>query len=75
MWQDPIVEEVHRIRDEHARKFNYDLHAICEDFRAKQLLSAHKIVSRQPRRPVPPVIQQHAPAKSLATASLRQDGG
>ena len=74
MWQDPIVEEVRRIRDEHAKKFNSDLHAICEDFRAKQLLSAHKIVSRQPRRPVPPAAQQNVPAELLATASLRHDG-
>ena len=38
----PIVEEVRRIRDEHARKFNYDLHAICEDFRRKQLSSGRR---------------------------------
>ncbi len=51
MWQDPVVEEVRRIRDEYAKKFNYDLHAICEDFRKKQLSSDHKVVSHQPRRP------------------------
>ena len=27
---DPIVEEVRRFRDEHARKFNYDLDAIFD---------------------------------------------
>lgn len=61
MWQDPIVEEVHRIRDEHARRFDYDLHAICEDFREKQLLSRRVVVSRQPRRPVPHGVQQGKP--------------
>ena len=30
---DPIVEEVRTHRDEHARKFDYDLNRICEDFR------------------------------------------
>ncbi len=30
---DPIVEEIRKYRDEHARKFNYDLNRICEDFR------------------------------------------
>lgn len=30
---DPIVEEVRKHRDEHARKFDYDLNRICEDFR------------------------------------------
>ena len=33
MWKDPIVEEVRKIRQEHAAKFNYDLKAICEDIR------------------------------------------
>ena len=51
MWQDPIVEEIHRIREEHAKKFNYDLHAICEDIRKKQAQSFRKVVSRPPRRP------------------------
>ena len=51
MWHDPIVEEIHRIRDEHAKKFGYDLHAICEDLRKKQAASGRKVVSLQPRRP------------------------
>jgi hypothetical protein len=33
---DPIVEEIHRIRDELSRKFNYDVHAIFEDLRAQE---------------------------------------
>lgn len=33
MWTDPIVEETRRIRDEHAKKFNYDLRAIFEDIK------------------------------------------
>jgi hypothetical protein len=33
MWTDPIVEETRRIRDEHARKFNYDLSAIFADIK------------------------------------------
>lgn len=51
MWKDPIVEEIHRIRDEHARKFNYDLHAICEDIRKKQAASSRTVISRPPRSP------------------------
>jgi len=52
MWKDTIVEEIHRIREEHAKEFNYDLHAICEDIRKKQGKSNHKVVSRQPRKSV-----------------------
>lgn len=33
MWIDPIVEETRRIRDEHARRFDYDLAAICADLK------------------------------------------
>ena len=52
MWRDPIVEEVHRIRAEHAESFGYDLHAMCESYRQAQKSSGHKVVSRPPRRPV-----------------------
>ncbi len=52
MWHDPIVEEIHRIRDEHAKKLNYDLHAICEDLRKKQATSGIKVISRLPRRSI-----------------------
>ncbi len=30
MLQDPIVEEIHRIREEYAKRLIYDLHKICE---------------------------------------------
>ena len=33
MWEDPIVEEVRKIREEHAAKFKYDLDAIYRDLK------------------------------------------
>jgi hypothetical protein len=33
MWTDPIVEELHRIREAHAARFNNDLWKIAEDLR------------------------------------------
>ncbi len=36
MKDDPIVAEVRRVRDQLARKFNYDIHAIFEDLRRRQ---------------------------------------
>ena len=36
MLNDPIVEEILRIRDEHAARFNYDLDAIFDDFEKSQ---------------------------------------
>ncbi len=47
---DTIVEEVRKIRDDYARRFNYDLHAMCDDLRHEQELSVAAIVSF-PKRP------------------------
>ncbi len=33
MKSNPILDEIRRIRDEHAKQFNYDLDAICADHR------------------------------------------
>lgn len=60
MWRDPIVEEIRRIRDEHARKFNYDLHAICEDIRQRQASSGRTVVSRPARKAERGSAPQHA---------------
>lgn len=45
MWKDPIVEEIQKIRESHAKKFNYDMSAIYEDLKAKELKSEWKIVT------------------------------
>jgi hypothetical protein len=42
---DPIVEEIHKIRKEFAEKFDYNVDAMYEDLRKKQLESNRKIVS------------------------------
>jgi hypothetical protein len=36
MIEDPIVNEIRRIRQTYAEKFNNDLHAICEDLRRQE---------------------------------------
>ena len=48
--RDPINEEIHKYREEHARKFNFDLRAICEDLRAMQRSSHLKVVRLPPNR-------------------------
>jgi hypothetical protein len=47
--KDTIVEEIRGFRDEHAKKFNYDLDAICEDFKAHQLNCGYKLVKLKPK--------------------------
>jgi len=51
MQSDPIVDEVRKARDEYAKRFNYDLDAICRDLQEKQRLSHKKAISLPPKRP------------------------
>jgi hypothetical protein len=36
MWEDPIVEEVHRTREKLAAEYNFDVKAIFADLRKRQ---------------------------------------
>lgn len=45
------VEEVRKVRDAYAKKFNYDLDAICRDLQEKQRSSNKKVISLPPKRP------------------------
>ena len=50
---DPIVDEVRRVRDAHAARFNYDLDAIFQDIKKREKESGLVFiqgVARQPRR-------------------------
>ena len=51
MIDDPIVAEVRKARDEYARRFNYDLDAICNDLQQRQTQAGRKVVSFPPKRP------------------------
>ena len=51
MQLDPIVEEVRKARDAYAKRFNYDLDAICQDLQEKQRLGKRKVISLPPKRP------------------------
>jgi hypothetical protein len=50
---DPIVEEVRRIRDAHAARFNYDLDAIFQDIKDQEKKCGYKFVSGAARQPLP----------------------
>ncbi|MBW3538915.1 MAG: hypothetical protein KY476_01465 [Planctomycetes bacterium] len=55
MRNDPIVEEIRRVRQEHSDRFGGDLHAICEDLRRQERESGRKYVSFAAKRPLQPV--------------------
>ncbi|QLE58359.1 hypothetical protein [Nostoc sp. TCL26-01] len=45
MWQDEILDEIHQIREEHAKSFNYDLDAMFADWQKKQAESGREVVN------------------------------
>jgi len=62
MWQDPLVEEVRRHREEYAARFNYDIRTLCRDAREHQTKSQRKTVSRPPKRVTPATAKLAQPA-------------
>jgi hypothetical protein len=51
--KDPIVDEVRRIRDAHAARFNYDLDAIFKDIKEREKKSGLVFAHGVARQPVP----------------------
>ena len=51
MWNDPIVDEVRKVRNAHAQKFNYDLQAIVADLKKQQKASGKKFITLLPKKP------------------------
>lgn len=47
--KDPIIDQIHKIRDKHAKRFNYDLKAICEDLKKIEKTCGHKVISLPPK--------------------------
>jgi hypothetical protein len=52
MWEDPIVAEVRRVREQLAARFNFDVNAIFADIQKRQAALGPRLVSRT--RPVEP---------------------
>ena len=46
MWTDHLVEEIHQIRQEYMKQFNYDWQAIFEDLKEVERNSQQPVVSR-----------------------------
>jgi hypothetical protein len=43
-WKDEIVEEVRSWREAYARRFGYDVRAICRDLKSRQDEGRRKVV-------------------------------
>ena len=44
MWEDPIVAEVHRIREQLAAEYGYDVNAIFADLMKRQTALGNRLV-------------------------------
>jgi len=55
MWEDPIVADVRRIREELSARFDFDVSAIFADVRERQASLGSRLVRRKRApRPEPP---------------------
>ncbi len=50
MKNDSIIEEIHRIRQEHAEQFNYNISEIFNDLKKQEKKSGRKFVSLPVKR-------------------------
>jgi hypothetical protein len=62
---DPIVDEVRRVRDAHAARFHYDLDAIFRDIKEQEQKSGRTFVSL-----TPPGVEPNEPPPSGPTAAV-----
>ena len=49
MWEDPIVEDVHRTREKLAAEFDFDVKAIFADLRKRQASLGARLVPQKKR--------------------------
>ncbi len=49
MWEDPIVAEVRKIREDYAAQFNFDLHALCRALKEREQRDLRPKVSFPPK--------------------------
>jgi hypothetical protein len=61
MARDPIIEELHKVREAIAERFGNDLRAICADAQLKQGGDGHRVV-----RPAPRLVRKKAGHESAA---------
>ena len=50
MWEDPIVNEIRKIRETHAARLNYDLQAIYRDLKEQERNSGRTFISYPSRK-------------------------
>jgi hypothetical protein len=75
MRNDPIVEEIHKIREKYAEKFGFDLDAIFANLKLREKQTDYYKVTRKPKSQrkidkAPAAIHFHRIPKVMYDASL-----
>jgi hypothetical protein len=65
MWEDPIVKEVREIRKELSARFNFDVHAIFEDLRKKQITIGSQIIRHRSRKKTEKLVSREQNSATL----------
>lgn len=62
MWEDPIVADIHRIREKLAADFNFELGAFFADVRKRQAALGVRFVPEKKRAETPAeaVVRRHS---------------
>lgn len=62
MWKDPIVEEIHKTREQIAGEYDYDLNCILNYLRKKEIENSDRVVYKKSQQrarnlylPTPPM--------------------
>ena len=58
MSSDPIVEQLHKQREDYMERFHYDLDAITRDIRAREAATAGPLLPPSPTPPPEPPFQR-----------------
>ena len=72
MFEDPIVSETRKVRDEYAASFSYDLGRIVRDLQSRQGKDGRRVVDRttkgildqsnEPKPSITPVLDESSPS-------------
>ena len=56
MLEDDILTEIRKYREDWAKRFKYDIHAMAEDARKRQVAGGRKAVSLPAKKPIKRVV-------------------
>lgn len=62
-WEDPVVAEVRKVREELFAAAGYDLDKFCRQLREQQQKEGRRVVTRPPRKPRGQTTWSAAPAR------------